>query len=276
MSGPARPVAGDTWQALRRFTDARIALGRAGVSLPTVPHLAFQRAHAEARDAVHLPLDGDAVARALTDRGHEVLRLHSAATDRAVYLRRPDWGRRLDDRSRRALRDRFGDPEAGQGATYDVAFVIADGLSARAVHHHAVALLDAVTAALPAHAWRVAPVALVEQGRVAIGDEIAAALGAAMVAVLIGERPGLSSPDSLGVYFTFEPGPGCTDAQRNCLSNIRQAGLGYAEAAHTLLYLMTEARRRGYSGVALKDEAGAAPSALEPASTPPGTSFLTG
>lgn len=273
MSGSG-PVVRNPWGALRRFTEARIALGRAGISLPTAPQLAFQRAHAEARDAVHLPLDGDAVARALAERGHEAVRLHSAARDRSVYLRRPDRGRRLDDASRRALRDRFGDPEAGRDAAFDVAFVVADGLSALAVHAHAVALLDAVGAALPAAGWRVAPVALVEQGRVAIGDEIAAAMGAAMVAVLIGERPGLSAADSLGVYFTFDPGPGRTDAERNCISNIRRAGLGYAEAAHTLLYLMTEARRRGYSGVALKDEAGGAPTAVETAS--PGASFLTG
>lgn len=260
MSGKAiAPVTENPWRVLRRFTAARIALGRAGDSLPTAPHLDFQLAHAQARDAVHLPLDVDAVEQQLIAHGHQCIRLHSAAPDRSVYLQRPDLGRKLDEPSLLRLKDWLAD----RSASFDVAFVIADGLSALAIHHHAVALLDAITPKLQQEGWSVAPVALVEQGRVAIGDEIAATLHAAMVAVLVGERPGLSSPDSLGVYLTYHPCPGRTDADRNCISNIRREGLSHAVAAHKLHYLMSEARRRKLSGVSLKDEAGEMAVAVE-------------
>ena len=250
MDEPEPPAIADPWALLRRFTPARIALGRAGSSLPTAALLEFQLAHASARDAVHLPLDAAAVEGALRGQGQEVIALHSAAADRHIYLKRPDLGRRLEPQSRR----RLGAEAAARPGGFDAAFVVADGLSALAVHENAAPLLAAVMARL--EGWRLAPVTLVSQARVAIGDEIGQRLGAQMVAVLIGERPGLSSPDSLGVYLTWHPRVGATDAQRNCISNIRPAGLDHPTAARRLAWLMGEARRRGLSGVALKDETG--------------------
>lgn len=244
------PVTPNPWQALRRFTAARIALGRAGTSLPTDAHLEFQLAHARARDAVHLPFDAAAVAAAIEALGLATLSLHSAAGDRHTYLQRPDLGRRLDAASRTQL-------QALQ-AGCDLAFVVADGLSALAVHQHAAALIAATCTRLAPQGWRLAPVVLVHHGRVAIGDEIGELLGAGLVAVLLGERPGLSSPDSLGVYLTGSPRVGLTDASRNCISNIRPAGLGIEAAADKLVYLLTQARARGLTGVGLKDEADAA------------------
>lgn len=251
------------WEGLKRFTGARIALGRAGHSQPTAAHLAFQLAHAQARDAVHLPLDAQALGSELQPLGMEVLHLHSAAPDRASYLQRPDWGRQLDRASRNTLaswkRSREND------APFDLCFVIADGLSALGVMQSAAPLLQDLAERLRADAqpgWRLAPIAVVEQGRVAIGDEIAQGLHARCAVVLIGERPGLSSPDSLGVYFTWAPKPGTTDAQRNCISNVRAAGLPVKQAAHRLHALLGEARRRGLSGVALKDETDTAPPAI--------------
>jgi ethanolamine ammonia-lyase small subunit len=244
-----------SWDALRRFTDARIALGRAGNSLPTHAHLAFQLAHAQARDAVHLPLDALGLAGELRVRGLETLLLHSAASDRARYLQRPDEGRRLDDASRQRLLD--WKTAALHDGAFDVAFVIADGLSALAVHANALALLQQVLARLHADAsqtWSVAPFALVEQGRVAVGDEVGSGLSANCVVVLIGERPGLSSPDSLGVYITWAPRVGCSDAERNCISNVRQGGLGLPDAAEKVFQRLSQSRLRRLTGVALKDE----------------------
>lgn len=255
MTDRANPVVANPWSSLRRFTDARIALGRAGSSLPTAAHLAFQLAHAQARDAVHLPLDGDAVAAQLEARGWENIRLQSAAPDRLTYLKRPDLGRRLNDCSQALLADRAG----ALGAGPDVVFVIADGLSARAIHENAIPLLDRVLPALLAAGWRVGPVPIVEQGRVAVGDEIGERLKAEILVVLIGERPGLSSPDSLGVYLTHGPRVGKTDADRNCLSNVRAAGLSHDMAAHKLRYLLDESRQRGLSGVSLKEDADEVP-----------------
>jgi len=233
---------------LRRFTRARIALGRAGTSLPTERHLEFQLAHAQARDAVHHALAVEPLKAALAERGLEVVALHSAAGDRPIYLQRPEQGRRLERDSRAALQELARRSKA----SFDAAFVIADGLSARAIEENAVPFLDA---ALPAFKeWRLAPVVIVEQGRVAVGDEIGEILGAEMVAILIGERPGLSSPDSMGIYLTYAPRVGTTDAQRNCISNIRREGLSAELAAKKLHYLMSEARRRKLTGVALKDE----------------------
>lgn len=257
MNEPSAVVT-NPWHRLRQFTPARIALGRAGVSLPTQPQLEFQLAHARARDAVHLPFDLGGLQTQLHQRSCETVALHSAATDRHRYLQRPDLGRRLDLASRDRLRARI----AQAPLACDVAFVIADGLSALAVHRNAVPLLEAVMIELRATTWRVAPIALVEQGRVAIGDEVGQLLGAQQVVVFIGERPGLSSPDSLGVYLTYQPRVGRTDAERNCISNVRPAGLGYAAAAHKLFHLMTEASRRQLSGVRLKDETETAPERL--------------
>jgi ethanolamine ammonia-lyase small subunit len=243
------------WSGLRRFTDARIALGRAGHSQPTAAHLAFQLAHAQARDAVFAPLDVEGVSAALKALGLSPVLLQSAAPDREAFLQRPEWGRRLDAPSREALRAWQSQQEAA--SPVDLAFVIADGLSAQAVNHHAAPLLAHLLPLLrddPAQRWRLAPVALVRQGRVAVGDEVGELLGARCVVVLIGERPGLSSPDSLGVYFTWAPRVGLTDAQRNCISNVRQAGLSPEHAAQKLHALLSRARSLQLSGVALKDE----------------------
>ncbi|QXI05607.1 ethanolamine ammonia-lyase subunit EutC [Pseudomonas tensinigenes] len=239
------------WLELRRLTPARIALGRTGTSLPTSAQLDFQFAHAQARDAVHLPFDHAGLSAQLGERGRESLLLHSAAVDRNSYLQRPDLGRKLSDESAQALRDYAAAHPGG----VDLAIVVADGLSALAVHRHTLPFLNRLEEQMSADGWSMAPVVLVEQGRVAVGDEIGQLLGAKMLVMLIGERPGLSSPDSLGLYFTYNPKVGLTDAYRNCISNVRLEGLSYGMAAHRLLYLMREACRRQLSGVNLKDEA---------------------
>ncbi|MEI7515938.1 MAG: ethanolamine ammonia-lyase subunit EutC, partial [Betaproteobacteria bacterium] len=187
------------WSTLRRFTDARIALGRAGHSLPTAAHLDFQLAHAQARDAVHLPFDAAGLAQELERAGLPTLRLHSAAADRNTYLQRPDLGRCLSTPSLQAVAHHMAQTQPA--APYDLAVVVADGLSALAVHQNAVPFIAALRERLALNSqapWRLAPVAVVEQGRVAVGDEVGQALGARVVVVLIGERPGLSSPDSMG------------------------------------------------------------------------------
>lgn len=248
---PQATVLPAAWHGMRRFTDARIALGRAGHSQPTAAHLAFQLAHAKARDAVHLSLDVGGMADALRALDLEVLALHSAAPDRPVYLQRPDLGRRLDGASQAVLALRPDTPPV------DLVLVVADGLSALGVMHNAVPLLQHLQALLRAdvtQSWTLGPVVLVEQGRVAIGDEIGLALGARCVVVLIGERPGLSSPDSLGIYFTWAPRPGLTDARRNCISNVRAGGLSPETAAHRLQALLSRARALQLSGVQLKDD----------------------
>jgi len=239
------------WLELRRLTPARIALGRTGTSMPTGAQLDFQFAHAQARDAVHLPFDHAGLGAQLAERGRESVLLHSAATDRNSYLQRPDLGRKLSDESAQTLRDYA---QAHPGGV-DLAIVVADGLSALAVHRHTMPFLERMEEQITAEGWSVSPVILVEQGRVAVADEIGERLGAKMVVILIGERPGLSSPDSLGLYFTYNPKVGLTDAYRNCISNVRLEGLSYGMAAHRLLYLMREACRRQLSGVNLKDEA---------------------
>ncbi len=253
---PASPAGDDgvvtsnPWGSLRRFTAARIALGRSGVSQPTAPQLEFQLAHARARDAVHLALDHAALGDALqAASGLPCLPLHSAAASRDIYLQRPDLGRRLDDGSRQALLARPLD-----AAGYDLAFVIADGLSALAIEQNALPFLKVLMARLAAESWSLAPLSIVRQGRVAVGDEVGELLGARAVVVLVGERPGLSSPDSMGLYLTWAPKTGLTDAARNCISNVRPAGLTYNDAAFKLHYLLSESRQRQLSGVALKDE----------------------
>ncbi|MEO8120762.1 MAG: ethanolamine ammonia-lyase subunit EutC [Rhodoferax sp.] len=258
MNTPRSPVIANPWAALRQFTDARIALGRAGVSLPTSAHLDFQLAHAKARDAVHLGLDVSQLANtlnaALKDTSAPCLALNSAAPDRTIYLQRPDLGRRLDAASRDTL-DALKTPEQVPSARpYDLAFVVVDGLSALAIEQNAAPFLMALQDRLAAENWSIAPVCIVSQGRVAVGDEVAERLGAKAVLVLIGERPGLSSPDSMGLYLTWMPRVGLTDAERNCISNVRPAGLGFDEAACKLHYLLSQARQRQVSGVELKDE----------------------
>ncbi|WP_432217824.1 ethanolamine ammonia-lyase subunit EutC [Pseudomonas kribbensis] len=239
------------WLELRRLTPARIALGRTGTSLPTRAQLDFQYAHAQARDAVHLPFDHAGLSAQLAERQRDSLLLHSAATDRNSYLQRPDLGRKLSDQSAQTLREYALAHPGG----VDLVMVVADGLSALAVHRHTLPFISRLEEQMTADEWSIAPVVLVEQGRVAVGDEIGQLLGAKMVVMLIGERPGLSSPDSLGLYFTYNPKVGLTDAYRNCISNVRLEGLSYGMAAHRLLYLMREACRRQLSGVNLKDEA---------------------
>ena len=243
MTGPTT-VADDPWQVLRGATRARVALGRAGDGLPTARELEFRAAHAAARDAVHTPLDPDLV-RAQLD-GLELLEVHSAAPDRPTYLQRPDLGRRLAPGT------------CLPPGPHDLALVVADGLSPRAVHEHAAGTVRAVLERLPG--WTVAPLVLAHQARVALGDEVGAALGARAVVVLIGERPGLSSADSLGLYLTWDPRPGRADSERNCVSNVRPPhGQGYAQAADTLVALLGAARELGASGVVLKDEGRALP-----------------
>ena len=251
-------VVDNPWAALRRFTAARIALGRTGVSQPTAPQLAFQLAHAQARDAVHQALDVAPLLAGLAKLcGQPALSLHSAAASRDIYLQRPDLGRRLDDASRETLQQ-----QARADDGFDLAVVVADGLSALAIEQNVLPFLTCLAARLAPESWTLAPPAVVLQGRVAVGDEVGQLLGARAVLVLVGERPGLSSPDSMGLYLTWAPRVGLTDASRNCISNVRPAGLGYEAAAFKLHYLLSEARRRQLSGVALKDETAGSDSAL--------------
>lgn len=239
-------MSSDPWETLRAATSARVGLGRAGDGLSTSENLRLAAAHAQARDAVHTPLDVDAVVTALGERAGPVVR--SRAADRAEYLQRPDLGRRL------------ADDHGLHAGDHDLAVVVADGLSAHAVHAHAAGVVGALLPRLPG--WAVAPVVVAEQARVALGDEIAVALGARMVLVLVGERPGMSAPDSLGAYLTFDPRRGRVDAERNCVSNIHPPdGLGHDGAAEVLAALLTESYRRGLSGVALKDTGAALPPA---------------
>lgn len=227
------------WADLRRFTPARVALGRAGNGLPTAAHLEFQAAHAAARDAVHAVLDVAALRADLDAAGLASIAVHSKAPDRRTYLLRPDLGRRLRDR---------GAVPSWPGA---MLFVVCDGLSATAVQRHAVGLLRHLVPRLPG---AVPPIVVAEQGRVALGDDIGEAMGAEAVAVLIGERPGLSAADSLGVYLTWRPRRGRTDAERNCISNIRSDGLPPEAAGDKLLWLIAAMRRLRLTGIGLKDE----------------------
>lgn len=265
-----RPPGRDPWAKLARWTPARIALGRTGASLPTREVLAFALAHARARDAVHAPFDPGAIARGLAPLGLDTIEVGSDAIDRALYLRRPDYGRRLTRASRDAL--------SGCGAPADLALIVGDGLSAAAVHAHAIPLIAAFQPHVKRQNLSLAPVVLARGARVALGDEIGALLQARAVAVLIGERPGLSSSDSLGVYLTFGPRQGRSDAERNCISNIRAEGLSYEAAAFKLAWLVREALRRSLTGVdlkdasdlALRDRAGAPAARITPPGPGPG------
>ncbi|KPL90427.1 ethanolamine ammonia-lyase subunit EutC [Herpetosiphon geysericola] len=242
-----QPESAQLWQRLRQFTNARIGLGRVGDGLPTKAHLAFQQDHALARDAVHAHVDFAALASTVQAEFPHILRLKSAAVDRASYLKRPDLGRMLDADSRQQL-------ATLQSAPATIALVVADGLSAVAIERHAAPLLRLIKQQLSELGWSLAPLSLVEQGRVAIGDEIGELLGAELVVILIGERPGLSVADSLGIYLTYAPQRGRTDAERNCISNIHPQGLSYAAASELLVYLLGQARQRRLTGVGLKDE----------------------
>ena len=253
-------VVENPWSDLRRFTDARIGLGRAGISLPTSEMLAFQLSHAQARDAVNFPLDISEMTKTLSaiDALSEVekpLSVQSEAVDRVTYLQRPDLGRKLNQAGRTTLLSTMQNRQSSTQAQYDLAIVVVDGLSSLAVQKNAAPFINELLKQLPTEPspYKIAPITLVEQGRVAIGDDIGELLNAQVVMVLIGERPGLSSPDSLGLYLTWEPKTGLNDACRNCISNIRPAGLSYFEAARRAVYLLQEAKKCGLTGVNLKD-----------------------
>ncbi|RVU86321.1 ethanolamine ammonia-lyase subunit EutC [Leucothrix sargassi] len=255
-----KPVVGivneNLWSSLSAYTDARIGLGRTGVSLPTSALLDFQLAHAQAQDAVHTPLDTKALEQQLKslEQAYSLgttLQLHSLASDRNQYLKNPNLGRLLDKLSIARLHESTSEPSQ----RHDLAIVIVDGLSSRAISENTLPFLTDLLSGLKnsKQAWSIAPLSVVQQGRVAIGDDVAERLNAQTVLVLIGERPGLSSPDSLGLYLTWAPKVGLTDASRNCISNVRKAGLSYTDAVRKTLYLLTESRARQLSGVQLKE-----------------------
>ncbi|MEJ6079654.1 ethanolamine ammonia-lyase subunit EutC [Vibrio sp. 1-Bac 57] len=244
----------DPWEKLRQFTNARIGLGRVGTSLPTSELLRFQLSHAQAIDAVHVPLDVDKLCEQFAES--EILKpylpiqkLHSKARDRMEYLQRPDLGRQLDEKSISSLQ-----PTSGE--RYDLVFVLADGLSSYAISHHAKNFVELFIRRLNEESNKklnIAPICVVQQGRVAVGDDVCEALNAKQVVLLIGERPGLSSPDSMGMYLTWNAKRGIEDSLRNCISNIRPEGLKYQAAVHKGHYLLTESLRLELTGVNLKD-----------------------
>jgi len=238
----------DPWHSLRRYTQARIAQGRVGCGLPTTALLDFQMAHAAARDAVHQPWDASAFAQSLERLGLTTLQLKTAVADRVEYLQRPDKGRCLDAASADLLVAQSYPP-------VDVALLVSNGLSSTALDAHGLPLLTALIDLLQSAGLTLGPICLIPNARVAVADEVGALLNARLSIILIGERPGLSAADSIGAYLTYGPRIGNTDAERNCLSNIRPpAGLSYQAAADKLLYLSSQALLKGYSGVALKDD----------------------
>ncbi len=256
-------LAPDAWNGLRRYTPARIALGHIGASLPTTEVLAFSMAHARARDAVHLSFDADFLGASIEKAGFQTLRARSRAADRSEYLRRPDLGRQLHPDCRAQLLA----PEAAPA--HRLTLVVADGLSSLAPARHALPLLIELRAQLDRlSAWSLDSVIIASEARVALADEVAELRGAEAVVMLLGERPGLSSPDSLGIYMTYAPCRGRSDAERNCLSNVRHQGLPYDEAAYKLLYLLDQARRVGASGVVIKDSSDWSASTSLPTSAP--------
>jgi ethanolamine ammonia-lyase small subunit len=235
----------DLWTHLRRFTDARIGLGRCGIAQPLKANLDFRLAHARARDAVHAPF----APKQLVDQIqaiHPSISLNSAAVDRQTYLTRPDLGRRLDPVSLETYQACIA------GESFDLSLVVADGLSAKAIENHALAFIQ-TWLPLVAHRYRVAPIPVISQGRVAVADEVAALAGATLSIILIGERPGLSAPDSMGIYLTYAPKVGNKDDKRNCISNIRAAGLSIADAVRKTCYLTDLAIENKFSGFMLKD-----------------------
>lgn len=238
----------DPWQSLKTYTDARIALGHTGGAIPLKEVLQFKLAFAHAKDAVYSELDWPKLEQKLEQLALPYLKLHSRASSRSVYLQRPDWGRSLNEASVASLKEM---PKI----EHDIAIVLADGLSATAINQHAMPLLQRLIPDLQKSSYRIAPITVAEQARVAIGDEIACLLRAKLVVVFIGERPGLSSPYSMGAYLTYAPTSGLTDERRNCISNIRPEGLPYEMAKQKILYLIQESLRLQLSGVALKDNA---------------------
>jgi len=237
----------DTWGSLKAFTNARIALGRAGVATPIKEVLSFKMCHAHARDAVYSILDVDKLVESLEQFQIPILIVNSKATNRSVYLQRPDLGRRLHDASANNLKG-----ESSHSA--DVAIIIADGLSATAINEHAAQVVKKLIPFLKQSVLTIAPIVIAQQARVAIADEIGSLLNAKLSVILIGERPGLSSPDSMGAYITYQPSPGKTDESRNCVSNIRPEGLSYDPAAEKITKLINASLQLKFSGVALKDD----------------------
>lgn len=252
-------VTENPWQSLKQFTSARIALGRAGTSIPTHELLAFQLDHARAIDAVHQALDVEQLQKQLAESqpmrnaaSQLPVVVSSQARDRMEYLQRPDLGRQLSEPCWQQLVEM----QANSQAEYDLAIVVADGLSASAIQSHAVPLIEKLVTKLASdehHHWAIAPVTIVTQGRVAVGDDIGECLKAKITMILIGERPGLTSPDSMGIYITWAPKRGAKESSRNCISNIRPEGLGYEEASHKAYYLLSESIRLKISGIDLKD-----------------------
>lgn len=240
-------IARDPWATFARHTPARIALGRTGASLPTAEVLRFALAHAQARDAVHTPFEAAQVEEEVRSLGFPTVRVASAAPTRDVYLRRPDLGRRLSEDSRPLLTAAAAEP-------VDLALVVADGLSSAAIHVQVPPFLAAFRPWIEKEGWSLAPVVIASQARVALGDEVGALLKARALVMLVGERPGLSSPDSLGLYLTYDPRVGRTDAERNCISNVRPEGLAYDIAAFKLAWHIRQALGRMVTGVELKDE----------------------
>jgi len=236
----------DPWSELKAYTAARIALGRTGTAEPLQAQLQFRLAHANARDAVYAVLHQQRLLQELRSLQQAVFVLHTQAAGRSEYLQYPHKGRRLQAKATDEL-------NAFHSTGYDICLVLADGLSATAINNHAIPLLKLLLPLFEKSGFSVAPVCLVQEGRVAIGDECGSLLRARLVAVLIGERPGLSSPDSLGVYLTYQPLVGLTDESRNCISNIRPEGLNYTNAADKIFSLINESLRLGISGVGLKD-----------------------
>ena len=269
MSKDSNFVIENPWHKLSEFTDARIGLGRAGVSVPTRHLLEFQLAHAKAQDAVHLALNSQGLADTLksAQAGQTLFYnqlpqdvppfiLHSQAVDRPTYLQRPDLGRRLDESSINQLKSFKSNQETSAVEdSFDLAIVVADGLSSVAIEDNCMPFLNAVSLAMKesGESWNLAPISIVQQGRVAVGDEVGELLNANAASVMIGERPGLSSPDSMGLYLTWGPKVGTLDSSRNCISNVRPAGLNYDAAARKLIYLLSESRRRKLTGVGLKE-----------------------
>ncbi|NCD69541.1 ethanolamine ammonia-lyase subunit EutC [Mucilaginibacter agri] len=251
MKKPAIKIA-DPWDSLKEFTAARIAMGRVGSSIPLAQCLEFKLAHAHARDAVYSTLNSEAIIYYLDHLDIPIIKLHSQAQNRQQYLQRPDLGRLPDELSVRTLQENAG--------AYDISIIIADGLSAHAVNSNAVQLVEALVKLFRSAKYNLAPICVVSQGRVALADHIAHGLNARLSVMLIGERPGLSSADSVGAYLTYNPKPGLTDESRNCVSNIRPEGLLHEPAAQKIFYLVQEAFRRKLSGVGLKDNAGLLPS----------------
>jgi ethanolamine ammonia-lyase small subunit len=238
----------DPWQFLQNYTPARIARGRAGHSIPTIELLKFQADHAQARDAVYSELDIVNLNNSITQSFDlKVINLKSEVNNRSQYLQRPDLGRTLSEASREELMN-INSSES------DICFVITDGLSAEAINQNALPILENLILKLTAINWKMAPICIIEQGRVAVADEIGFLLKSEIVVILIGERPGLTSPNSMGAYITFRPHVGMTDESRNCVSNIRPEGMDFQMATEKILYLLIEMKSKRLSGVGLKDE----------------------